>query len=488
MSVATEGHLRPHQARDDQRHRQGRCGLAQLSLVEHALCPLDNQQSHKSPLVYDTGHFRTDKNGHRRWIPVRVISQLGLVASDEFYLWGLLALAFSQPHPTLEFWATPHWCLRQLGCLNNSKGGKQYAQLRAVLRRLAGATYFCQRFYDPVRKEERDRAFGFLKYDLPTSDDSSRAWRIVWDPLFFEYCQIKGGRMNFDLALYRRLDPASRRLFLLLSKIFWRREVSPRFDVHHLSVHVLGFSADVPVADLKIKLTRCLEKLLTHQIIRLPAGVLHPKQLFERKGTGSYCVALERGQYFEQDAPAPASNRTADSPLVEPLRSIGLAPQAVRLVLNRYPEKLIQVWTDVTLAAIESKGTTFFRVSPQAFLMDNLKQAAAGKRTPPDWWHKLRSRRNERAATNALAQETVLLDEYRELFERARRKAFKEFLAREVPKMEYDRRVAQFVEIYRETMPSMEAVEAACGEADRHFAARFLFPSFQDWLDTHQPT
>ena len=120
--------------------------------------------------------------------------------------------------------------------------------------------------------------------------------------------------------------------------------------------------------------------------------------------------------------------------------------------------------------------------------MDNLKQAAAGKRTPPDWWHKLRSRRNERAATNALAQETVLLDEYRELFERARRKAFKEFLAREVPKMEYDRRVAQFVEIYRETMPSMEAVEAACGEADRHFAARFLFPSFQDWLDTHQPT
>lgn len=465
-----------------------RSGLAQLSLVEHALCPLDDQQSLKNPLVYDTGYFRTDKNGHNRWIPVRVVSQLGLLASDEFYLWGLLALTFSQPRPTLELWATPHWCLRQLGCLTNSKGGKQYAQFRAVLRRLAGATYFCQRFYDPIRKEERDRAFGFLKYDLPTRDDSSRAWRIVWDPLFFEYCQIKGGRMNFDLALYRQLDPASRRLFLLLSKIFWRRAVSPRFDVHHLCVHVLGFSADVPVADLKIKLARCLEKLLTNQVIRLPNGVPSPKQLFLKKGTGSYSVVLERGQYFEQDMPTTPNNAASDSPLVEPLSSIGLAPDAIRSVLKRYTEKQVQVWTDVTLAAIESKGQKFFRVSPQAFLMDNLKQAAAGKRTPPDWWHELRKRRNERAATNAIEQETILLEQYRESFERAQRKAFKEFLAREVPKVEYDRRVTQFAEIYRETMPGVEAMEAACGEADRHFAARFLFPSFQEWLTTHHPS
>lgn len=185
--------------------------------------------------------------------------------------------------------------------------------------------------------------------------------------------------------------------------------------------------------------------------------------------------------------PTAPTNAATDSPLVEPLRSIGLAANAIRLVLKRYPEKLVQVWTDVTLAAMESKGSKFFRVSPQAFLIDNLKQAAAGKRTPPDWWHELRRRRNERAATNALQQETVLLEQYRESFEHARRKAFKEFLAREVPKVEYDRRVTQFAEIYRETMPGVEAVEAACGDADRHFAARFFFPDFQEWLETHQP-
>lgn len=467
----------------------GRSGLAQLSLVEHALCPLDDKQSLKAPLVYDTGHFRTDKNGHSRWIPVRIISQLGMLATDEFFLWGLLALTFAQPNPTLELWATPHWCLTRLGYLtSDSKGGRQYAHFRAVLRRLAGATYFCKRFYDPIKKEERDRAFGFLKYDLPTSDDSSRAWRIVWDPLFFEYCQIKGGRMNFDLALYRTLDPASRRLFLLLSKIFWRRTTSPRFDVQHLSIHVLGFSPDVPVADLKIKLVRSLEKLLAHQVIRLPAGVSSPKQLYAKKGTGSYSVVLERGHYFDQETPRSPINATTDSPLAEPLLSIGLAPQTVRLVLKRYPENLIQVWTDVTLAAMESKGPKFFRVSPQAFLMDNLKQAAAGRRTPPDWWHELRTRRNERAATHALNEEMVLMEQYRDVYERARRTAFREFLGREVPKEEYQRRVAQIADIYRETMPGTEAVEAACSEADRQFAARFFFPDFHEWLENHRPS
>lgn len=478
----------PAPARATVAQGSGRAGLTQLSLVEHALCPLDDQQSLKNSLVHDTGYFRTDRNGHGRWIPVRVVSQLGMLATDEFFLWGLLALTFAQPNATLELWATPHWCLKSLGSLTTtSKGGRQYAHFRAVLRRLAGATYFCQRFYDPIRKEERERAFGFLKYDLPTNDDSSRAWRIVWDPLFFEYCQIKGGRMNFDLALYRTLDPASRRLFLLLSKIFWRRTTSPRFDVHHLAVHVLGFSPEVPVADLKIKLVRCLEKLLEHQVIRLPAGVTTPQRLYEKKGTGSYSIVLQRGQYFDRDAAVPTTRAPTDSPLAEPLRSIGLTPAAIRRVLKRYPEKLVQVWSDVTLAALESKGQKFFRVSPAAFLINNLQQAALGRRTPPDWWHELRRRRNERAATQALNEETVLMEQYREVYDRARRKAFKEFLVRDVPKDEYQRRVAQFAEIYRATMPNTEAVEAACGEADRHFANRFFFPDLHEWLEDHRP-
>ncbi|MEX2285377.1 MAG: hypothetical protein WEE89_23025, partial [Gemmatimonadota bacterium] len=233
-------------------------GLAQLSLVEHALCPLDDKLSLVRPLVFETGYFRSDRHGHARYIPVRVVANEGLSASDELYLWGLLALAFSQPEPTLELWATPHWILKSLGCLESSKGGRNYVLFRQMLRRLAGAVYYCERFYDPVRQCERDRAFGFLKYDLPTSDDSSRAWRIVFDPLLWEYCQAKGGRMAFDLPTYRQLDPATRRLFLLLTKIFWRRPVSPNFDVWHLAVHALGFSSTLIMRDIKVKLTRAI--------------------------------------------------------------------------------------------------------------------------------------------------------------------------------------------------------------------------------------
>jgi len=158
----------------------------------------------------------------------------------------------------------------------------------------------------------------------------------------------------------------------------------------------------------------------------------------------------------------------------------------IRWIVRTFPQKLIQVWSDVTLAAMESKPNGFFRASPQAFLIDNLKQASAGKRTPPDWWRELRKRRDELVAFEALAQETASLEEYRELFDRAKRKAFKEFLRQDVPKDEYERHVRQFVEIYAATMPASEAIEAACGEADRHFASRFQFPSFDEWLNDRQ--
>ena len=47
---------------------------------------------------------------------------------------------------------------------------------------------------------------------------------------------VSRGRLSFDLDTYRSLDAASRRLFLLLQKVFWRRKVSFVFDVRHLVV------------------------------------------------------------------------------------------------------------------------------------------------------------------------------------------------------------------------------------------------------------
>ena len=60
-------------------------------------------------------------------------------------------------------------------------------------------------FYDPIRGEHRAVSFGFLNYSLPLGEESSRAWRFAWDPIFFELAQATGGALSFDLTLYRQL-------------------------------------------------------------------------------------------------------------------------------------------------------------------------------------------------------------------------------------------------------------------------------------------
>ena len=88
-------------------------GVGQLSVVEHALCPLDSQRAVN--LVHRTSYRFTDTQRRRQTARVRVFAPLGLLPGDELYLWGLLALTLSQPEPDNSFDATPHWCLRQLG-------------------------------------------------------------------------------------------------------------------------------------------------------------------------------------------------------------------------------------------------------------------------------------------------------------------------------------------------------------------------------------
>lgn len=115
-------------------------GMRQLSLVEHALCPLDSRLSSVNrSAVHLTSHQFTDKTGNWRTARVRISVPLGLTRTDEFYLWGLLALTCSQPDPSLEFSATPHYCLRQLQIIDqhSRRGGRQYRQFTESLARLA---------------------------------------------------------------------------------------------------------------------------------------------------------------------------------------------------------------------------------------------------------------------------------------------------------------------------------------------------------------
>ncbi len=376
-----------------------------MSLVEHALCPLDPAASLREHLVHETAYGYRDRNRRLIMAKVRVTCPSGLSAADEFTLWGLLALTFAQPEPSVEFHATPHYCLRKLGMIerNGSKGGRDYQLFRDTVRRLSRVIYENTGFYDPIRGEHRDVAFGFLKYSLPIEPESSRAWRIVWDQQFFELCQATGGSLWFDLGTYRRLDFASRRLFVLLQKVFHRANVSPTFDVRRLCVDVLGFAPTIDMRNLKVKLSRCMERLAAEGIVRLAQGMTRAQELFVKRGVGQYSVAVARGPYFEGQRGEVAAFSPEESALVDPLRSIGFDDTGIRRVLRDYRPRLVREWADITLAAKERNGEEFFRKSAAAYFMDNIRHATLGTRTPPDWWRNLRREelRRQREADQA---------------------------------------------------------------------------------------
>ena len=85
-----------------------------------------------------------------------------------------------------------------------------------------------------------------------------------------------------------------------------------------------------------------------------------------------------------------------DQPFVEQLRQIGFEDAAVARIVRTYKPADIRDWADVTLAAREQFGEKFFKKSAAAFFLDNLKHAAAGTRTPPDWWRKIQVKVRER--------------------------------------------------------------------------------------------
>ncbi|MBA3312939.1 MAG: hypothetical protein H0T47_06560 [Planctomycetaceae bacterium] len=411
-----------------------RTGLGQLSLVEHALCPLDSRASLVENLVHDSAYHFTDKNRHQQTAKARIFCPLGLSAGDEFFLWGLLALTFSQTEPDNEFHAMPHFCLRRLGVIDQHarRGGRQYREFSEAIERLAAVSYRNEHFYDPVRAEHRKVSFGFLSYSLPLDPESSRAWRLVWDPIFFEFVQSTGGRFRFDLDTYRELDPAGRRLFLFVSKLFYRRAATPQFELVHLGVNVLGFSPKLAAHDLKAKVARCVNRLIEARILaEMPGG------LFQKRGPRAYSLVLTRGSYFEKPPGEQPAPRLDESPLFESLRQVGLDTASITSVIARHPAKLLREWADITLAARERFGDSFFKKSPAAYFVDNVRNAAQGTRTPPDWWHELRKAERSAIAMrkpDAPAPDTGLPAESRDAYEKVRNAFFGQFIAAGQPR------------------------------------------------------
>jgi hypothetical protein len=350
--------------------------MSQLTLVEHSRRPLGPAASLVDNLVHDSAFFYMDRNRHFRQARARIISPAGLSASDEFYLWSLLALTFAQPQADANLFATPHYCLRQLGVIDQRarRGGHQYQQFAKAIERLSQVTYLNDRFYDPVRAEHRKVSFGFLSYSLPLDPESSRAWRIVWDPIFFDLVRAAGGSFRFDLATYRELDFASRRLFLLLSKILSRRQNSPRFELRHLAVNVLGFAPTIATRDLKVKVWRCVERLTELQVVK----PLDKENLFSTTKRGEYVLVLERGDYFTKRRTAGTRPTVPDTAIHDLLRGLGFDDRGICRLLRRFPMSMLREWTDIA----NGQGTIrcdLFQEEPASILGGQSQECGQGE-------------------------------------------------------------------------------------------------------------
>jgi hypothetical protein len=111
---------------------------------------------------------------------------------------------------------------------------------------------------------------------------------------------------------------------------------------------------------------------------------------FDKAAAGRYAANLRPGRYFNRSRQTPIESVAAESPLAEALQSLGLSPWAIDKFLQRYSHRLLREWLDITLAAKERHGPKFFKRSAAAYFVDNVRAAASGNRTPPDWWHEMR--------------------------------------------------------------------------------------------------
>ena len=267
-------------------------GVGQLSLVEHALCPLDTRRSLMPNQVFQSGYFYSDQSRKRKRASVKVYCPLGLSPQDELNLWGMLALTLANKDSDGSLFATRYYILSQMGIINSKgkRGGRQYTEFEASLQRLSMVTYRSDGFYDAVRAEHRKVSFGFLSFSAPEDDRSDRPWRIAWDPVFFDLVKPIGGALRFNFELYSEMDFASRRLFLFMAKIFRRRTTTPRLTLKELAIGILGYAPKVEPRNLRVKVNRTIKRLEEIGIL-----AKHEDHIL-RKKNDTYSVLLHRGR------------------------------------------------------------------------------------------------------------------------------------------------------------------------------------------------
>jgi len=458
-------------------------GIAQLSVVEHALCPLDPTKSNVRGMYFDTGYFRTDKHGNSKFIPVEMTAGHGLVSDDEFYIWGMLQLAFAQPEPNFQFRATPYYCLRQLGLIDTkNKGGSAFQHFRDVLKRVGSLSLYSKQFWHPDHGEEREVTLGFLRGDMPTEDDGSRLWTFTFDPNFFDYCNQKAGALRFDLETYRQFDCAGRRVFLNLSKMFHRRTTSPKFDLYHLGTRLMGLSPELPMKKIKQKVARCIDTLAEANIVTFPKGVKSSKELIRKKAIGSYELApLARGTYFDQPTKLQTQTAVQNSPLYAPLKEIGFNEKETRSVLKTNSRHAVELWVDITTCAMKKpQGFPGFKCHPKAFFLYHISRKLA----PPDWWHAFTKNERRRQYEREHQIQEMKLYEHRPAWKKARTDALKKLI--EADSERYQAAYKAFHELHTRNYGQQRAHQLAIDDATKQFENSLQFPELELWIARHK--
>jgi hypothetical protein len=177
-----------------------------------------------------------------------------------------------------------------------------------------------------------------------------------------------------------------------------------------------------------------------------------------------------------------------DSPLYEPLRSIGFSEARIRQILARFKRHQIELWSEVTLAKIERDGGESFTNCPEAYFTDNIKAASQAKRTAPDWYVQDRKAKNlaRREEERHQGEETISFAQYQAARQIARSQAFKKYDEAEIGRDEYKRAVGTLSDVFSHTMPANEAVDRAIRDVERHFMSGFRFPDIATWVMEHK--
>lgn len=454
-------------------------GYAQLSVIETALSPLDPSLLQQN--FFETHYGYTDAAGERQRANVKVgYAFEPLKPNDDYILWSLLSLTLNHSDNHI-LTATPYWLLKNLGMFT---GGHQYQVLRDAVERLSQLLYHNSAFYNPITQLHERWQFAFFASHLPVTLDSDRLWKLVWNQPFIEASRTTGGRLLFDLDVFRKLgSPATRRLFLKLADRFYRSS-RVHFDLHDLTINGLGYSPTVPLKVRKQKLLRSLDALLDLGVIALGRGHTSKHDLVFKREKGRYLVTLFRGTYFEQPVTAATARKNpVDDPLYGPMQLIGVDVPMIGKVLRTCRRSVIERWLKITEAAMKDKPRGFpgFKVSPAAFFIDGV----LNDRMPPDWMYQLEKVQRQKLHAAEMAKMKAAERLLQENYEREHREALQVFVqtpdGRRLYQSAYDARLAFNV---RQGDP----MEVAKRNADREaleWVGRsddFAFPKMPVWM------